>query len=150
MSEADADLPVLFVGHAQLPTGIRSAVEMILGPQENLATVELGPAADPAAISAEIEQALDGMGVGPDGGALVMADLAGGSPSNAAAAVFLRRRAIRLVAGLSLPMALEVLGDRYGRSAAELAEVAVGAGRSSAIDVSAGLGTATDTAPGTA
>jgi mannose/fructose/sorbose-specific phosphotransferase system IIA component len=144
MSEADADLPVLFVGHAELPSGIRSAIEMILGPQENLATVELGPAADPAAISAEIERALEGMGVGPDDGALVMADLAGGSPSNAAAAVFLRRRSLRLVAGLSLPMALEVLADRFGRSAAELAEVAVGAGRASAIDVSAGLASAAD------
>jgi mannose/fructose-specific phosphotransferase system component IIA len=146
MSEADADLPVLLVGHAELPTGIRSAVEMILGPQENLATVELGPAADPAAISDEIGHALDGMGVGPDDGALVMADLAGGSPSNAAAAVFLRRRSIRLVAGLSLPMALEVLGDRYGRTAAELAEVAVQAGRSSALDVSAGLASAAERA----
>jgi mannose/fructose/sorbose-specific phosphotransferase system IIA component len=146
MTEADADLPVLFVGHAQLPTGIRSAVEMILGPQENLATVELGPAADPAAVSTEIERALDTLGVGPDDGALIMADLAGGSPSNAAAAVFLRRRSLRLVAGLSLPMALEVLADRYGRTAAELAEVAVGAGSSSAVDVSAGLAAAAESA----
>jgi mannose/fructose/sorbose-specific phosphotransferase system IIA component len=146
MTEADADLPVLFVGHAQLPTGIRSAVEMILGPQENLATVELGPAADPAAVSTEIERALDTLGVGPDDGALIMADLAGGSPSNAAAAVFLRRRSLRLVAGLSLPMALEVLADRYGRTAAELAEVAVGAGSSSAVDVSAGLAAAAGSA----
>jgi mannose/fructose/sorbose-specific phosphotransferase system IIA component len=146
MTEADADLPVLFVGHAQLPTGIRSAVEMILGPQENLGTVELGPAADPAAVSTEIERALDSLGVGPDDGALIMADLAGGSPSNSAAAVFLRRRSLRLVAGLSLPMALEVLADRYGRTAAELAEVAVGAGSSSAVDVSASLTAAADPA----
>jgi len=146
MTEADADLPVLFVGHAQLPTGIRSAVEMILGPQENLATVELGPAADPAAVSTEIERALDTLGVGPDDGALIMADLAGGSPSNAAAAVFLRRRSLRLVAGLSLPMALEVLADRYGRTAAELAEVAVEVGSSSAVDVSAGLAAAAESA----
>ena len=146
MSEPDTDLPVLFVGHAQLPTGIRSAVEMILGPQENLATVELGPAADPAAVSTEIERALDTLGVGPDDGALIMADLAGGSPSNAAAAVFLRRRSLRLVAGLSLPMALEVLADRYGRTAAELADVAVGAGSSSAVDVSAGLAAAAESA----
>ena len=146
MTEADADLPVLFVGHAQLPTGIRSAVEMILGPQETLGTVELGPAADPAAVSTEIERALDTLGVGPDDGALIMADLAGGSPSNAAAAVYLRRRSLRLVAGLSLPMALEVLADRYGRTAAELAEVAVGAGSSSAVDVSASLTAAADPA----
>jgi mannose/fructose/sorbose-specific phosphotransferase system IIA component len=141
MSE-DADLPVLFVGHAELPDGIRSAVEMIMGPQERLTTVQLGPAADPAEISRQIEQALDGMGVDPDAGALILADLPGGSPSNAAAAVFLQRRELRLVAGLSLPMALEVLADRYGRTAAELAEVAVAAGHQGAVDVSQSLAAA--------
>jgi mannose PTS system EIIA component len=140
MSEAaDQVLPVLFVGHAQLPDGIRSAVEMILGPQEKLATVQLGPAADPAEISQQIAGALDALDAGPQLGALVLADLAGGSPSNAAAAVFLQRREVRLVAGLSLPMALEVLVDRQGRTAAEMAEVAVGAGRQSVTDVSAAL-----------
>jgi mannose/fructose/sorbose-specific phosphotransferase system IIA component len=138
----DADLPVLFVGHAELPDGIRSAVEMIMGPQERLTTVQLGPAADPAEISRQIEQALDGMGVDPDAGALILADLPGGSPSNAAAAVFLQRRELRLVAGLSLPMALEVLADRYGRTAAELAEVAVAAGHQGAVDVSQSLAAA--------
>lgn len=140
MSEAaDQVLPVLFVGHAQLPDGIRSAVEMILGPQEKLATVQLGPAADPAETSQQIAGALDALDAGAELGALVLADLAGGSPSNAAAAVFLQRRQVRLVAGLSLPMALEVLVDRQGRTAAEMAEVAVGAGRQSVTDVSAAL-----------
>ena len=138
-NEADAVLPVLFVGHAELPDGVRSAVEMILGPQEKLATVQLGPAADPAAVSRQIADALDGLQVDPQAGALILADLPGGSPSNAAAAVFLEQRHLRLVAGLSLPMALEVLIDRQGRTAADLAEVAVGAGRMGVSDVSAAL-----------
>src|ERR1700712_2531057 len=102
MSE-DADLPVLFVGHAELPDGIRSAVEMIMGPQERLATVQLRAAPHPPRGSPHDEQALDGMDVDPEMGALILADLPGGSPSNAAAAVFLQRRHLRLVAGLSLP-----------------------------------------------
>src|SRR4051812_22934082 len=139
MIDEDAVLPVLFVGHAELPDGVRSAVEMILGPQENLATVQLGPAADPAAVSQQIAAALDDMQVDPEAGALILADLPGGSPSNAAAAVFLERRHLRLVAGLSLPMALEVLIDRRTRTAADLAEVAVAAGRMGVADVSAAL-----------
>jgi mannose/fructose/sorbose-specific phosphotransferase system IIA component len=138
----DADLPVLFVGHAELPDGIRSAVEMIMGPQKRLSTVQLGPAADPAEISRQIEQALDAMDVDREAGALILADLPGGSPSNAAAAVFLQRRYLRLVAGLSLPMALEVLSDRFGRTADELAEVAVAAAQQGAVDVSRALTTA--------
>jgi PTS system mannose-specific IIA component len=137
--QGDAVLPVLFVGHGELPDGVRSAVEMILGPQEKLATVQLGPAADPAETSHQIVQALDEMQVDPLVGALILADLPGGSPSNAAAAVFLERRHVRLVAGLSLPMALEVLVDRHGRTPTEMAEVAVGAGRMGVADVSAAL-----------
>ena len=142
MSDEDALLPVLFVGHAELPDGVRSAVEMILGPQEKLATVQLEPSADPAEVSRRITAALEEMGVGPAAGALILADLPGGSPSNAAAAVFLQRRDLRLVAGLSLPMALEVLVDRQGRTAAELAGVALEAGRAGVSDVSAALAAA--------
>jgi mannose/fructose/sorbose-specific phosphotransferase system IIA component len=144
MIDEDAVLPVLFVGHAQLPDGVRSAVEMILGPQEQLATVQLGPAAEPAAVSPQFAGARDGVQVDPEAGALVLADLPGGSPSNAAAAVVLERRHLRLVAGLSLPMALEVLVDRQGRTAADLAQVAVDAGRTGVADVSAGLTQAAD------
>ena len=142
MNEGDAVLPVLFVGHAELPDGVRSAVEMILGPQDKLATVQLGPADDPAAVTRQIGQALDEMQVDPQAGALILADLPGGSPSNAAAAVFLERRHVRLVAGLSLPMALEVLADRQGRTAADLAEVAVAAGQQGSVDVSQALAAA--------
>jgi mannose/fructose/sorbose-specific phosphotransferase system IIA component len=136
---ADQLLPVVFVGHGELPDGVRSAVEMILGPQEKLATVQLDPAADPAEVARRIAAALDDMGAGPDLGALILADLPGGSPSNSAAAVVLERRYVRLVAGLSLPMALEVLADREGRPATEMAEVAFGAGQTGVVDVSAPL-----------
>jgi mannose/fructose/sorbose-specific phosphotransferase system IIA component len=141
MSEAreDVNVPVVFVGHAELPEGVRSAVEMILGPQENLSTVQLGAAADPAETARQIGQVLDQMHVNAQVGALVLADLQGGSPSNAAAAVFLERRYVRVVAGLSLPMALEVLVSRQGRAAGELAEVAVAAGQRSVTDVSSSL-----------
>jgi PTS system mannose-specific IIA component len=143
---ADQVLPVVFIGHGTLPDGVRSAVEMILGPQEKLATVQLDPAADPAEVSRRIGTALDDMGAGPELGALVLADLPGGSPSNSAAAVVLQRRYVRLVAGLSLPMALEVLVDREGRPAAEMAEVALGAGQMGVVDVSAPLLAAGDSA----
>jgi mannose/fructose/sorbose-specific phosphotransferase system IIA component len=136
-ASANREVPVLLVGHADLPTGIRSAVEMILGPQEQLATVQIGAAADLTEKAAEIESALEQMQVDESVGALVLADVLGGSPANSAAAVFVRRPSLRIVAGLSLPMALEVLADRSGQTAEELAEVALAAGRAGVVDVSA-------------
>jgi mannose/fructose-specific phosphotransferase system component IIA len=56
--------------------------------------------------------------------------------------VFLQRRHLRLVAGLSLPMALEILSDRFGRTAQELAEVAATAGQQGVVDVSRALAAA--------
>ena len=138
------DAPVLFVGHAELPEGVRSAVEMILGPQENLATVQIGAAADLSETAREIGQALDEMHVDERVGALILTDLLGGSPSNSAAAVYLQRRYLHVVAGLSLPMALEVLADRFGRTAEELAGVALAAGEQAVSDVSARLAAAPD------
>jgi mannose/fructose-specific phosphotransferase system component IIA len=79
------------------------------------------------------------MHVNEQSGALILADLHGGSPSNSAAAVFMERRNVRVVAGLSLPMALEVLADRPGRTADELRDIAVAAGHKAVTDVSAAL-----------
>jgi mannose PTS system EIIA component len=132
-------VPVMFVGHAELPAGVRSAVEMILGPQEQLATVQVGAAADLTQFTNEIRQSLDTMGVDGQTGALILADLHGGSPSNSAAAVFLEHRYLRVVAGLSLPMALEVLAGRSGHTADELRDIAVTAGNNAVMDVSAAL-----------
>jgi mannose PTS system EIIA component len=129
-------LPVLFVGHADLPAGVRSAAEMILGPQERLATVQVGAGADLSEKAAEIESTLDQMQV-DERGALILADVLGGSPANSAAAVYMRRPTLRIVAGLSLPMAIEVLSRRSGRTAEELASLALAAGRGSVVDVSA-------------
>jgi mannose/fructose-specific phosphotransferase system component IIA len=36
-------IPVVLVGHGGYPAGVRDAVEMILGEQDNVATVALPP-----------------------------------------------------------------------------------------------------------
>jgi PTS system mannose-specific IIA component len=139
VQKSNTVVPVIFVGHAELPEGVRSAVEMILGPQEQLSTVHVGAAADLAEFAGQIQHSLDEMHATAETGALILADLQGGSPSNSAAAVFLERQYVRVVAGLSLPMALEVLADRPGHTADELGDIALSAGHRAVIDVSAAL-----------
>ena len=123
-------IPILIAGHGAFAAGLRDAVEMILGgPQEGLAALALRPEEDPAELAGRIEAALDALGVAPDAGALVLADLFGASPANAATSLLQRRPGLQVVTGASLPMALEVCLSRDTTEAPELAALAVERGR---------------------
>jgi mannose/fructose/sorbose-specific phosphotransferase system IIA component len=129
-------VPVILVGHGGYPAGVLDAVEMILGAQEHVTAVALAPDGSTEQITEQVGAAVDLLG-GPDG-TLVLADLMGGSPANAVGLLALRDPRVYLVAGLNLPMALEVLTQPPG-TAAELAAVAQRAGRDGVIDVAARL-----------
>ena len=131
----DAVLPVLLVGHGPLASGLRGAIEMIAGPQERLDVVQLRPEDDIEGVSKRLETALQKLGVKEDGEAVIFADLFGAAPANAAASLLRHRPNLEIVAGMNLPMLLEVLLGREGVSARELAEGAVTAGRESIRDV---------------
>jgi PTS system mannose-specific IIA component len=129
-------VPVIFVGHGGFPAGLRDAVEMILGAQEHVAIVALPPDGSSELVAEQVSAAVDLLG-GTDG-ALVLADLMGGSPANAVGLLALRDPRLHLVSGLNLPMALEVLTS-VATTAAELAAVAESAGRDGVVDVAARL-----------
>ena len=129
-------VPVILVGHGGYPAGVLDAVEMILGEQEHVTAVSLPPDGSTEEITEQVGAAVDLLG-GQDG-ALVLADLMGGSPANAVGLLALRDPNVHLVSGLNLPMALEVLTQPSG-TAAELADVAQRAGRDGVIDVAARL-----------
>ena len=123
----------MIVGHGGFPDGLRDAIEMIVGPQEGLATVSLGPADEPTDVARRIDAALVEMGAEEQSDALVFADLSGGSPANAAASLLAKRPNLEVLAGVNLPMAIEILTDRSG-SARDLAAKALEAGRDSVMD----------------
>lgn len=125
-------IPVIFVGHGGYPDGVRDAVEMILGEQPQVVTVSLAPDGSTEEVAERVAAAVDG------NAALVLADLMGGSPANAVGLLALRDPDLHLVAGLNLPMVLEVLTSTAS-TAAELAAVAEGAGRDGVVDVAARL-----------
>ncbi|HEX5118100.1 MAG TPA: PTS sugar transporter subunit IIA [Pseudonocardiaceae bacterium] len=129
-------VPVVLVGHGGFPDGVRDAVEMILGDQDNLATVSLRPDGSPEGVAERVTEAVAKLGGGQ--GALVLADLMGGSPANAVGLLALHDPALCLVSGLNLAMALEVLTSPAA-TAAELAEVALAAGAEGVVDVGARL-----------
>jgi mannose/fructose/sorbose-specific phosphotransferase system IIA component len=128
-------LPVLLVAHGPLAAGLRGAIEMIAGPQEALLVVQLRPEDDIERVAKRLETALGKLGVQESGEAVIFADLFGAAPANAAASLLRHRPNIEIVAGMNLPMLLEVLLGREGVSARELAERAVAVGRESVRDV---------------
>lgn len=130
-------VPVIFVGHGGYAAGVRDAAEMILGEQEHVGTVSLPPNGSLEQLGEDITAELVRLGA-QNNEALVLADLMGGSPSNAAARLALTNPDLHLVSGLNLPMALEVLTSGAG-SAAELAAVAEDAGKGGIVDVGARL-----------
>lgn len=137
-------VPVIFVGHGGYAAGVRDAAEMILGEQEHVGTVSLPPNGSLEQLGEDITAELvrlgaqNSVGTDPQTGALVLADLMGGSPSNAAARLALTNPDLHLVSGLNLPMVLEVLTS-IEETAAALAGVALHAGREGVQDVAAQL-----------
>ncbi len=129
---------VVIVGHGDLGQALVGSAALILGEQTNVAAVSLNPQDNlescHGALMSGIEQLDTSQGV------IVLADLFGGTPCNAAA-LGQRERSYPVVAGVNLPMLLEVLMSRDTvASADELTSIALEAGSKSIVDVGAQLG----------
>ena len=73
---------ILLVTHGNFANGIVDSVEMLCGPQKNLRVKSLRIADDVEVYAEEVKQAAAEMNEGE--GVLILADLLGGSPANAA------------------------------------------------------------------
>ncbi len=127
---------IVLISHGPLASGLLQAAEMIVGPQEAVAVLELQPAQDMDQFREEMEQAAARVDRGL--GVLILADLFGGSPANTSA--YLLRPGIDVVCGASLPMLLEVLAMREGQTLSALAETAVQAGAAGTLRLADMLG----------
>lgn len=134
---------IVLAGHGGIAGGLRDAAEMILGPQQQLAVVPLRPAENLDEYRDRLAAAVAEVDAGD--GALILADLFGGSPCNTAAYVLGPRTEV--VAGVSLPMLLEVLAARQGAVLADLVRIALAAGQEAPVRLADRLGTGAPAAP---
>jgi len=110
---------IIIACHSGLARALLRAAEAIAGPLPEVASLDLGDGESPAAYEARLAAAL-----APGQPALILADLMGGTPWNAAARLA-QQGGVRVVSGVNLPMLLEVaLGgggdaDRLARLAEE-------------------------------
>jgi len=124
---------VIVVSHGELAWGLVEAAEMIAGPQQDLVAVGLRAGETPESFAGRLAEAWDTLGGGPP---VVLVDMQGGTPANVLA-TFWGKRPFYALAGVNLPVLLEVLLGRPYGGPGEVASQALAAGRGAVVDLAA-------------
>jgi mannose PTS system EIIA component len=99
---------VLFT-HSGLARAFQESIEMVAGPQAQLATVGVDKGVSPDVFERELERAIKKMDSGH--GVIVLTDLFGGSPANLSLARLVPGR-VEVISGLNLAMLLKAVDLR--------------------------------------
>jgi PTS system mannose-specific IIA component len=100
---------VVIVTHGKLAGEFRAALEHVVGPQEQVETISIGPDDDLDARRADMLAALDKVDSGD--GVVVLTDMFGGSPSNLAISA-MEHPNVEVIAGVNLPMLVKLASVR--------------------------------------
>jgi PTS system mannose-specific IIA component len=117
---------LVLVTHGQLAEEFRHAVEHVVGPQQNFATVAIGADDDMEQRRRDIVDAVARTDTGA--GVVVLTDMFGGTPSNLAISVMEPGR-VEVIAGMNLPMLIKLTSVRKADNMAGALEEAQTAGR---------------------
>ncbi|AMN55179.1 MULTISPECIES: PTS sugar transporter subunit IIA [Stappiaceae] len=117
---------LVLVTHGRLAEEFKAALEHVVGPQEQVETISIGPDDDMEQrrqdILAAVEAANSGKGV------VLLTDMFGGTPSNLAISV-MDSKSVEVVAGVNLPMLIKLASVRADRELADAVDEARQAGQ---------------------
>jgi PTS system mannose-specific IIA component len=117
---------MILVTHGRLAEEFVHAMEHVVGAQEAVATVCIGPSDDMEKRRKEIAAAIRAVDSGD--GVVVLTDLFGGTPSNLAISLLEVGR-VEVIAGINLPMLIRLAGARKAMSVTDAVRAARDAGR---------------------
>ena len=117
---------LVIVTHGNLAIEFKSAREHVVGAQEKLATICIGPEDDMELQLSDIEAAVNDVNEGD--GVIILTDLFGGTPSNLSISL-MKPDEIEVSAGITLPMLVKLAGLRSNSSLAQAALQAQETGR---------------------
>ena len=117
---------LVIVTHGQLAIELQRAAEHVVGPQDNLETVCIGPDDDMERRRDDIRAAVKR--VDTKNGVILLTDMFGGTPSNLAISM-LSEDKVEVLAGVNLPMLIKLAEARQTASLNEAAEKAKEAGQ---------------------
>ena len=110
---------LVVVAHFHLAHERVAATELIVGKQEQVASVDIMPDEDVDKIKGRVAQAIKNVSSGD--GILILTDMFGGTPSNISLS-FLEEGNVEVVTGANLPMLIKLVTYREGRGLDELAD----------------------------
>ena len=126
---------LVLVTHGTLARAFIAALEHVVGPQKNVATVCIEAEDDMEARRREILDAVRAVNDGA--GVVLMTDMFGGTPSNLAISV-MKETNVEVITGVNLPMLIKFASLREGSALAALVTAIQEAGRKY-INVASGL-----------
>ena len=100
---------IVLVTHGRLASEFRAALEHVVGPQQQIETITIGPDDDVEQRRRDIIEAVKRADT--DDGVVILTDMFGGTPSNLAISVMDRGK-IEVIAGINLPMLIKLASLR--------------------------------------
>ncbi len=117
---------LVLVTHGRLAEEFVTAMEHVVGKQERIATISIGPDDDMEGRRADIATAISSVETGQ--GVIVLTDLFGGTPSNLAISL-METGKVEVIAGINLPMLIRLEGARKSMKVTDAVAAAREAGR---------------------
>lgn len=117
---------LVLVTHGRLAEEFVTAMEHVVGKQERIATIAIGPEDDMEARRKDIADAIHDVDAGQ--GVILLTDLFGGTPSNLAISLMEKGR-FEVIAGINLPMLIRLGSARSKMRVVDAVAAAREAGR---------------------
>ncbi len=117
---------LVLVTHGRLANEFLAALEHVVGPQQQITTISIGPEDDMERRREDILAAAKQMDSGD--GVVVLTDMFGGTPSNLAISI-MDQGSIEVIAGVNLPMLIKLASVRGEQPVGEAVAAAQEAGR---------------------
>jgi len=123
---------VVVISHGNFAEHLVKSAELIVGEQEKILPVHLLEGESPERFEEKLREAVRNMKSGD--GVLILSDLFGGSTVRVAARLLFEEEKVEVVAGVNMPMLLEVLMNREDTDLKTLVKIAVDAGKNGVVD----------------
>ncbi|MDD3337361.1 MAG: hypothetical protein PHS82_00725 [Lachnospiraceae bacterium] len=126
---------LIVVSHGNFAKALLGSAELVMGEQENVTTFGFHLGENVEDLRNKIEEKIKAIQKeSPESEILVLTDMKSGSPFNAST-MLMQNYDFYQIAGINLPIFLEILGTREFETAASLSDMATTLGKETIVDV---------------